>query len=346
MKMTKAKRERKFNEARNSPLSELQTMVEQNREIFSDLAKHFRDFNSRLDVIESKIEDMNREKCCVKEGGSNHCDRLQQRIDSISSLMTQYLTSQENSAPPTTSYHVTSPRETNLNKTPCGDIEDVYERILALEQSIRRIDESTKRKHSDDSRIKSARKFKSENTVLWSETMNARKKSYWRYFQNLKKSRLYDNWISECPEYLPLKYRPKINASDCGMLKERKMGQAFLRYKEDITLMECYTERHKIKTETLDNIIRERAEYLGLDGFTITEIALMWEEEAEHNQSISEQLWKKRESFLIRKKEEDMTNVGINYVCQQPHHNSPAKWKTATPENAETCVNWRQNTYN
>jgi len=351
--MTKAKRERKC--AAKDSLSELETLAQRNRDLLGELATQFCHLHSRVESLETQIEEL-KQKTDVGGGVSIPCDHnIQQRIDSISSLMTEYLTSQQTSALPTTPCQMISPRDTDIEKIPCEVNQEILDRILNLENSFRRLQECAQEKKDENSIIRNARKFKSANSVVWSDTMNARKKSYWKYIQNLEKSRLYTNWIKEDADYLPLKYRPKINASDAAVLIEQKTNQAALSYRADISLMRHYTERHKRKTEALDKILIEQAESQGLDECTIEEITQMWEEEVKHNENISEQLWKKRECFLIRMKDDYCTdrdrnsenqlkpNSSFTSTSANLYSNVPVKLIPGTPVNADTCNNWRHN---
>ena len=53
-----------------------------------------------------------------------------------------------------------------------------------------------------------------ENAIIWKERMNQRKIVHWHCLQNAAKAQLYNDWVTESPDYLPLKYRPKINEND------------------------------------------------------------------------------------------------------------------------------------
>ena len=93
---------------------------------------------------------------------------------------------------------------------------------------------------SQNDKNNDANEFKENNSVFWSDTLNKRKKSYCKCLQNERKSKLYEKWIEDYPQYLPLKYRPRLNPSDSPVLVQQKLASSRQKYVDDIDLMKRY----------------------------------------------------------------------------------------------------------
>ena len=107
-----------------------------------------------------------------------------------------------------------------------------------------------------------------------------------------------------------------------------------------ITLMASYAERYAQKTTSLDTVITEEAHRLEIDDLTRQEISALRKEDTDYYEAISHQLWKKRQSFLKRKKNEELDNNSFPSV-PIAHVNCPVKWKLSTSR-ADKLQNWRQ----
>lgn len=164
-----------------------------------------------------------------------------------------------------------------------------------------KMDESTRK-----IRIKeAASSIKYENQVIWKSTMNKRKQCYWHALQNRRKAELYESWRTESPNYLPLKYRPKVNNHDCEESTNQKIDIARQQYIDDIGLMQHYSQTHSSRMQLLDTEFSELLSRTTGDEDIKQQLIKMWFQEASINEAISEQLWIKRQDFLSRKKEED-----------------------------------------
>ena len=99
--------------------------------------------------------------------------------------------------------------------------------------------------------------LKDKHNVVWKEAMNARKTGFWHSLQNYEKAQLYTEWIDNSPEYLPLKYRPKVNASDGHLAVEQKVNTAKAKYRDDISLMMHHSDNHDEIVKSVDVQIQE-----------------------------------------------------------------------------------------
>ena len=153
--------------------------------------------------------------------------------------------------------------------------------------------------------IEECLRIKEGNSVIWKETMNERKKSFWHGTQNFGKAKLYTGWIEDSPEYLPLKYRPKVNTSDSQITIDQKVILAKIKYRDEIKLLYQYSEDHDLKVLEVDSHMNEIIENITSSELHRNVLLQMWAEETEINENISRQLWTKRLEFLKRKKEEE-----------------------------------------
>ena len=270
--MTKNKRERKTKEtASQNLMSELHTIVLQNRDVLCKLTKVLQDSTSRLDALEVKVDVLSTRVESHEENMdssvTSQYNDIGLRFDNVSNLINKFVSSQETY----TTAELTSQKGVKLEEC------DVLNRLQNLEYAIKRIEESTLRK---ENKLR-AENFKKDNQILWSDTMNARKRSFWKYMQNKSKEELYRSWIQESPEYLPLKYRPRVNPTDDEKVIQQKITSSRQKYAEDITLMASYAEGHAQKTASLDTVIAEEAHRLEIDEVTRQEISTLWKEETD-----------------------------------------------------------------
>ena len=151
--------------------------------------------------------------------------------------------------------------------------------------------------------------------ITWKRLINNRAISYWHGLQNYEKARLYQEWIEFCPDYLPLKYRPRVNESDNELAISQKLAAAMTRYQDDIALMTTYSVQHEDKVEEYEleakALIEEMAE--GQEDI-VSALTDIWRDQCAINMAKSRQLWQKREDFLNKKKFEEEANNNCQTV--------------------------------
>ena len=156
--------------------------------------------------------------------------------------------------------------------------------------------------------------------ISWTRLVNNRAISYWHGLQNYEKARLYREWIEFCPDYLPLKYRPRVNESDNELAIDQKLAAAMTRYQDDIALMTTYSEQHEEKVEEYEReaetLIEEMAE--GQEDI-VSALTDIWRDRCAINMAKSRQLWQKREDFLNKKKFEEEANNNCQTVDENWH---------------------------
>ena len=146
--------------------------------------------------------------------------------------------------------------------------------------------------------------------------MSARKIGYWHCIQNFSKAQLYDEWCKSCPEFLPLKYRPKINPTDPPMVLEKKIEEAATRYRDDIELMYQYALDHEYKVNETDSYMTQAIQDMTDSEACQSHLQNMWREEAAANEQLSRDLWDKRKKFLETKKAEEEEQNNYQTVQQ------------------------------
>ena len=192
----------------------------------------------------------------------------------------------------------------------------------SLSSSTRDLSDTIEENHAISQVKEECHKVKSTMQVTWKDTMNYRKKAFWHSLQNYGKAKLYTEWIEHTsPDYLPLKYRPRVNDTDYSEATENKIEAAEKRYHEDVNLMQQYHEEHAAKVKILDREM-ETTIYDKAETVNHAQILLnMWYEETEINEAISEELWQKRRQFLNSKRlqEEEAREHQTVYENRQPH---------------------------
>ena len=158
---------------------------------------------------------------------------------------------------------------------------------------------------------KKCKQIIAENSIIWKKRMNQRKISYWHCLQNALKAELYKDWQTNSPDYLPLKYRPKVNATDSDLILLMKSEEAEQKYADEIDTMLHYSHQHEERVLEIDEEVKT-----DIDGWSFSEeeqscLLDLWTAEARKNETISQHLWDKRLDFLTKKKieEEEMQNV-------------------------------------
>ena len=156
-----------------------------------------------------------------------------------------------------------------------------------------------------------------ENAITWRLKLNQRKISYWHCLQNAAKAELYNDWLTESPDYLPLKYRPKINESDSDFLLQMKSEEAHQKYIDDIDLMYEYSYQHEEKILEIEADVKTVIEEWTASEEEISCIQQIWTAEVKKNEKISQQLWKRRLDFLLKKKREEEEHDDTRFINEE-----------------------------
>ena len=156
-----------------------------------------------------------------------------------------------------------------------------------------------------------------ENAITWRLKLNQRKISYWHCLQNAAKAELYNDWLTESPDYLPLKYRPKINESDSDFLLQMKSEEAHQKYIDDIDLMYEYSYQHEEKILEIEADVKTVIEEWTASEEEISCIQQIWTAEVKKNEKIFQQLWKKRLDFLLKKKREEEEEDDTRFINEE-----------------------------
>ena len=236
--------------------------------------------------------------------------KLSEQIDSLNHAMSQIakrLNSLENSV--STKSHATDDMRKMIVETKNNTdliAESTY--LIQTEVISKREEKETEME---------CQRIKEENLIIWKEKMNRRKIRYWHCLQNAAKAQLYESWLEESPNYLPLKYRPKINENDSELLLTMKSEEAQRKYEEDIDLMYHYSNHHE------EEVLKIESEMTALiDGWTESETHKsgtleIWRKETLQNEKISKQLWDKRRHFLEKKKLEEEREEDTRFVNEE-----------------------------
>ena len=147
--------------------------------------------------------------------------------------------------------------------------------------------------------------------------MNQRKISYWHCLQNASKAELYKDWQTNSPDYLPLKYRPKVNATDSDLILLLKSEEAEQKYADEIDIMRHYSRQHEERVLEIDEEIKT-----DIDGWSFSEeeqscLLELWSAETRKNEIISQQLWDKRLDFLTKKKKEEEEMQNVRFIDEE-----------------------------
>ena len=199
------------------------------------------------------------------------------------------------------------------------------------------------------------RKIKSQNSLLWNDTLNKRKQAYWNFVKNQKKSDLYNIWRTETPNYLPLKYRPKRIENEITEYTQSRITEAKLKYNNEISIMKAYATHHQQKYNDLDHSMTKIINSLTPYDDERHKLIEMWDNDIRKQEDHSNQVWFKKEKFLKDKKHEDqqngdslMSQLSWNEILQQktnkrktynhrqqpPTKNKgPSKFKQVIPKN-------------
>ena len=156
-----------------------------------------------------------------------------------------------------------------------------------------------------------------ENAITWKLKLNQRKISYWHCLQDSAKAEQYNNWLTESPDYLPLKYRPKINETDSDFLLQMKSEKAHQKYINDLDLIYEYLYQHEEKIPEIEADVKTVIEEWTLGEEENSCIQDIWTAEVKKNEKISQQLWKKRSDFLLKKKREEEERADTRFIDEE-----------------------------
>lgn len=303
--------------------------------------------NATCKIVEA-VDKMQDSYCRGMEAMITAIKELSDRMDNLETIL-------KNQTSHTSTDHVTTNDKDHTPNLKTADVITLVTRMDKLEESIRSQIECTQHTRTDNDltatpltqdivntvqrleakidesartlKIKeAASNIKNEHQVIWKSTMNKRKQCYWHALQNRKKADLYDSWRIESPDFLPLKYRPKINNHDCEESTNQKIEIARQQYTADISLMRHYSHTHSSRVQTLDNDFGELLTRTTEDEEIRKVLFQMWFQETSTNETISEQLWVKRQNFLTRKKEEEEAS-NSHQVTHTDHNRHQVKLK-------------------
>lgn len=181
----------------------------------------------------------------------------------------------------------------------------------------RLLQQETRMDRREDMIEKRSHDIIAENAITWRLKLNQRKISYWHCLQNAAKAELYNDWLTESPDYLPLKYRPKINESDSDFLLQMKSEEAHQKYINDIDLMYEYSYQHEEKILEIEDDVKTVIEEWTTSEEEISCIQQIWTAEVKKNEKISQQLWKKRLDFLLKKKREEEEQDDTRFINEE-----------------------------
>ena len=225
-------------------------------------------------------------------------DRMESEVHSISSAVSEI---QKETLP-----NISKTIEVNKHNTK-QELEDHFQNNKindAMKNTIQLNDMILAEKRSNILN-ETCQRIKSRFSLTWKDCLNKRKQAYWHYIQNLSKSHLYEGWCKSSPEYIPLKFRPKKMLNEISTVTEARISEAKLVYSNDISIMQSYATKHENSYKEIDESIN-----LMIDQKTVKceERKLLkewWIQDTLKNEEISKQLWRKRETFLTKKKLEE-----------------------------------------
>ena len=137
---------------------------------------------------------------------------------------------------------------------------------------------------------------------------------------NRNKGGLYKAWQEEDPQFLPMKFRPKIQKNDNPQITDLRLQEAFEKYKRNTKELKIFEENHEKPFRDVDReittMIHEITGTTEQQGLLTERLNEMWYSETSDQEYRSLEIWNKKERFLIRKKYEEIKNgdiIKINY---------------------------------
>ena len=153
---------------------------------------------------------------------------------------------------------------------------------------------------------KQCQELKNSISTEWQDCLNKRKIRYWHFLQNSSKAVLYEEWMSESPSYIPLKFRPKYLCNETEKATVQRINVARERYKGEVKILKCYAESHRLKYEEIDDNFFSKLSTATQSPQHLKLLKQWWLEDINRNITISQQLWNKRRHFLISQQKLDL----------------------------------------
>ena len=161
-----------------------------------------------------------------------------------------------------------------------------------------------------------ALKLKRSILADWNDALNRRRRAYWNFIMNRNKGRLYKTWQQNDPQFLPMKFRPKIQETDSPQIQDLRLQEAFDKYKRNIKELKLFEDKHSETFKNVDEEIMAKIDKstsaTGKYDLLKEELKQMWHSETSDQEHRSIEIWNKKERFLIRKKYEEMKNGSEN----------------------------------
>ena len=148
--------------------------------------------------------------------------------------------------------------------------------------------------------------LKNKISLKWQDSLKQRRKSHWNYIKNENKASLYEEFLKQSPEYLPLKFRPKRIPNESESATNARIQQAQQSFKASIVVLKTYASDHLKKRDEVDKHIME---LLASNADNIDEKSTLiewWNNDTTKEEAISAQMWERDAAFMKKKKQEDI----------------------------------------
>ena len=177
---------------------------------------------------------------------------------------------------------------------PLGDSQTIREMAAVIRKKEKKRDVKTQCKI-----------IKSSISTKWADLQKQRSKYFRNFVKNEKKAALYNSWIENSPNYLPLKYRPKRIPGEIRPYTDARVKEARQKYHNDCQLLQQYAQIHEARFKELDTEARQMINKWADTSDQDEMLSNMWKEETEANEARAQDTWNRNERFLKRKKYED-----------------------------------------
>ena len=159
--------------------------------------------------------------------------------------------------------------------------------------------------------------LKKQIQLTWSDNLRQRSKAFANFIKSKEKAELYENWLTESPDYLPLKFRPKTIAGNNTTIADLRMKEAKSAYKSEVQILRTYALTHENRVHEIDQqmklAIEDIAEITENDKSALLE---WWKKETSEKEDLDRQRWQKRAAFLTKKKQEAEENSVTMFVTK------------------------------
>ena len=139
---------------------------------------------------------------------------------------------------------------------------------------------------------------------VWKDLLNRRSLTFEHYHKCLEKAKLYEEWITTSPEYIPLKFRPKAIVGNNKTVEKLRVEDAKKTYRTDVQLLMTYAASHQERIQATDELIVSAMKEHTEDESHIELLKQWWEKDVSEKEGVAKERWQKRKQFLIEKKEE------------------------------------------